>query len=57
MLIKLNLIKLRCYGMEMNVAKNNENLKAAIPHKIKLVIKNLDKATTSCYGIKKEGLK
>jgi len=43
--------------MEMNVAKNNENLKAAIPHKIKLVIKNLDKATTSCYGIKKEGLK
>jgi hypothetical protein len=43
--------------MEMNVAKNNENLMVAIPHKIKLKIKNLGKATTSCYGIKKGRIK
>jgi hypothetical protein len=34
--------------------KNNENLKAANHHKIKLKIKNLGKATTSCYGIKRK---
>jgi len=34
--------------------KNNENLKAAIPHKIKLNIENLSKATTSCSGIKRK---